>query len=94
MAKINEMVAVVLICELDKFLSLCGSQFFMCEKGARRASWLNESAGWTNVLQTLLSDVAEQCALLALLPVKTDGHCSDNRVMLDVLEAWLCSTWG
>lgn len=34
---------------------------------------MNESDGWTNVLQTLLSDVAEQCTLLALLPVKTVG---------------------
>lgn len=88
--KINEMVAVVLDCELGKSLSLCGSQFFTCEKGARRASWLNESAGWTNVLQTLLSDVAERCTLLALLPAKTAGHCSNNRVMLDVLKAQLC----
>ena len=92
--KINEMVAVVLVCELGKSLGLCGSQFFKCEKGVRRASWLSESAGWTNVLQTLLSGVAEQHALLALLPAKTARHCSDNRVMLDVLEAQVCSIWG
>ena len=87
------MVAVVLVCELGKSLGLCGSQFFKCEKGVRRASWLSEPA-WTNVLQTLLSDVAEQYALLALLPAKTARHCSDNRVMLDVLKAQLCSIWG
>lgn len=62
------MVTVVLV--LGKSLSLCGSQFFKWEKGARRASWLKDSAGWTNVLQILFSGVAGQCALLALLPLE------------------------
>ncbi|KFW78964.1 Fibrocystin, partial [Manacus vitellinus] len=37
-------------------------------------------------LEGLLSDVAEQWVLLTLLPAKADRHCSDNRVMLNVLE--------